>query len=135
MLILLAAMQVQAQSLLPEEGGERVRLSANIEMNGGYISGVCAMLRDDGQIKCSLFNEFGISALDFIYDTHKDKVKIVSATSFINKWYIKRTLRKDLRHIMHDMKEGKTTYINEKRNILYEFRPMDNETEQQPIYN
>lgn len=130
MLILLAAMQVQAQSLLPEKGGERVRLSANIEMNGGYISGVCAMLRDDGQIKCSLFNEFGISALDFIYDTHKDKVKIVSATSFINKWYIKRTLRKDLRHIMHDMKEGKTTYFNEKRNILYEFRPMDNETEQ-----
>ena len=131
----LVAKQAEAQGLLPENGGDRVRLSANIEMNGGYISGVCAMLKDDGLIKCSLFNEFGISVLDFIYYTDKDKVKIVGAAAFINKWYIKRTLKKDLRHIIHAMKEGRASYINIKRNIHYEFTPLDNATEGQPIYN
>lgn len=133
--VFLTAIHTEAQSLLPEKGGDRVRLSANIEMKGGYISGVCAMLRDDGQIKCSLFNEFGISALDFIYDTAKDKIKIMSAADFIDKWYIKRILKKDLKHIMHNMEEGRNTYINEKRNIHYEFIPLGDATEGRPIHN
>lgn len=127
--MLLTAMQIEAQSLLPDSQGERMRLSTNIEMSGGYISGVCAMIMDSGQIKCSLFNEFGISILDFVYYTDKDKVKIVSATGIIDKWYIKRLLRKDLRSIMHSMKDGQATYRNEKRNIVYEFRPLGDETE------
>lgn len=101
-----------------------VRLSANIENKGGYISGVCVMLRNDGQVKCSLFNEFGISVIDFTYDTDKDCIKIAFVVGFIDKWYVRRTLKKDLRQIMHNLKEGRTTYINEKRDIRYEFAPL-----------
>ena len=121
--------QVNAQSLFPAGDGEKTKLNAMIEMPHGYISGICMLLRDGCLVKGSLFNEFGISALDFIYDTEKDKVKITGAISFIDKWYIKRVLRKDLKKVMHCLEDGQCTYNNQKRNIVYRFSTLTDDTE------
>ena len=121
--------QVNAQSLFPTGDGEKTKLDAMIEMPRGYISGICILMHDGSKVKGSLFNEFGISALDFVYDTSKDKVKITNVISFIDKWYIKRVLRKDLREVMHCLEKRQSEYKNHKRNIVYRFLALTNDTE------
>lgn len=127
--ISLVPLCTSAQSLLPQTDGDRAVFDARIEMSRIYISGICILLRDGDRIKGSLFNEFGISALDFIYDTDKDKVKITAAMAFIDKWYIRRVLRKDLRSVLHGFGLGQCIYTNSKRNIVYRFSILDDETE------
>lgn len=117
------------QSLLPETAGARVTLSALIEMPKGYVGGICVILREEEQLHCCLFNEFGITALDFSYDIAKQKVKINNAVSMLNKWHIKRTLRGDLKHVIMGLERGDTLYTNQKRGITYEFKPIADDTE------
>lgn len=117
------------QSLLPQAEGSRVTMSALIEMPKGYVSGLCVILREDEQLRCCLFNEFGITALDFSYDIVKQKVKINSAVAMLNKWHIKRTLREDLKQVIIGLERGDTLYTNHKRGIKYEFKPIADDTE------
>lgn len=104
-------------------------MSALIEMPKGYVSGLCVILREDEQLRCCLFNEFGITALDFSYDIVKQKVKINSAVAMLNKWHIKRTLREDLKQVIIGLERGDTLYTNHKRGIKYEFKPIADDTE------
>ena len=60
----------------PDNTGSKVKYSALIEMPKGYISGICILYNDEGLVRGSIFNEFGISAIDFVYDTAKEKVKL-----------------------------------------------------------
>lgn len=128
-LLSLAPLCAKAQTLLPQADGDKVTLTAMIEMPRAYISGICIMIKDGTLIKGSLFNEFGISALDFIYDTDKDKVKITAAMTFIDKWYIKRALRRDLKSLLHGLEQGQCTYTNKKRKIVYQFSMLDDDTQ------
>lgn len=132
-MLTISPLRVEAQSMLPQADGDKVVLNTMIEMPRGHISGICILLREGSQIKGSLFNEFGISALDFIYDADKDKVKITAAMAFIDKWYIKRVLRKDLRLVLCGLEQGQCTYTNSKRNIVYQFSMLDDETERQSL--
>lgn len=120
---------VWSQTLLPQAEGSRVTLSALIEMPKGYVSGLCVILREDEQLRCCMFNEFGITALDFSYDIVKQKVKINSAVAMLNKWHIKRTLRGDLKQVIIGLERGDTLYTNQKRGIKYEFKPIADDTE------
>lgn len=120
-----------AQSLLPQFDGQIVRMNANIEFRRGGMSGICALRQDNGMFKGCLFNEFGISALDFIYDRNAHRVRIVHAIAMLDKWYIKRVLRQDMVKVMDGFERGDTTYVNEKRHITYQFSKMkDNGTEE-----
>lgn len=121
----------QAQSLLPQSEGQLVKLNANIDFPRGSMSGICALRHDGEWLKGSLFNEFGISALDFTYHLTKRKVKIVHAIAQLNKWYIKLGLRHDLVQVMEELEKGDTIYVNQKRKITYQFSKMnDNDTEE-----
>lgn len=130
LLLLLGFGTVRAQSLYPSSEGGRVRCSAMIEMPRAYISGVCVMYHDGQTVKGSLFNEFGISALDFAYDTRRDRVRLLSVTDMLDKWYIRRVLRRDLRQLLHNLREGEGTYRDEKHKITYQFTLLPDDTEE-----
>lgn len=114
----------------PTADGERARYDAVIEMGRGYVSGVCILVADGGEVKGCLVNEFGISALDFIYNPQTKKVKLVHVIKLLDKWYIRRTLRSDLAKVMQNLAEGVMTYRNEKRKIDYKFTILQDATEE-----
>lgn len=116
----------QDKNLLPLHEGECIRYDAYIEMPHAYISGICILLNDGQVIKGSLINEFGLTAIDFIYYPKKEKVKLCSVFGAMDKWYIHRVLRKDLVQLLQCLKQGETQYINKRRNITYNFKPVDN---------
>ena len=129
-ILLVAYMPLRAQSVYPMNQGDKVRSTAMIEMPKGYVSGICVMYNDGEEIKASIFNEFGISAIDFSYSLRKDKVKLLGVIKMLNKWYIRKMLKSDLRKLMHALQQGKTEYRNEKYKIDYKFSPIENDSEE-----
>ena len=124
-LLLALPISVQAQTTFPSAEGERAKYAAYIEMPKAYVSGICVLLQEDGLIKGSLFNEFGITALDFTYNPQRDKVKLHSVMKMMDKWYIRKVLKKDLRQVMKTLKEGQTEYTNQRRHIVYRFHGIE----------
>lgn len=123
----LSAMMMYAQSTFPANEGERVRYNAYIEMPRAYIGGICVLLREGDVIKGSLFNEFGITALDFTYNPKRQKVKLHHVIKMMDKWYIRRVIRKDIAQLMVCLQKGGTQYQNERRHIKYQFIPIEHE--------
>ncbi len=121
-ILLTLSLTGQAQSLLPGEG-ERVRYDIQIDFRKAYVSGLCTMLGDEGAVKASVVNEFGVSAIDFIYRPDRDKVKIVSLLAQLDKWYIRLLLRKNLKALMHQLQQGHTTYADHKHHVTYTLTP------------
>lgn len=128
------------------------RYSFRIETEKAFVSGLFLANEGDENIVGSMVNEFGVSAIDFTYSKKKQKVKLLNVVSFLNKWYIKRVLKRDIKfciHILYSMpcsskneyeivRVGSTvSIINHKRNITYSFTPLNykeaNETEKQSI--
>ncbi len=124
---IVSGIKIQAQSALPLQEGESRQYAAYIEMPRGYISGVCVLQKADDTIKGCLFNEFGITSLDFTYYPTRKKVKLHHVIKMMDKWYIRRVLRKDIALLMLSMEEGKTKYLNERRHIIYQLNPMEDE--------
>lgn len=125
-----ASLAADAQSLLPQTAGSKVRFSAMVELPKAYLSGVCVMVNDGGVLKGSFFNEFGISYMDFSCSLVKDKVKLHSVQSMMDKWYIRKALRHDLRMLIHQMEKGVGEYVNKRRKMTYRFTPLtDDEPE------
>ena len=123
----LAATTLYAQSTFPASEGERIKYNAYIEMPRSYVSGIMILMNDNNEIKGSLFNEFGVTALDFSYFPKKNKVKLHNVVSMMDKWYIRRVLRKDLAHMMTCLQTGETAYQNERHHITYKFTPLADE--------
>lgn len=124
-MLLALPISVQAQTTFPSADGERAKYAAYIEMPKAYVSGICVLLQEDGLIKGSLFNEFGITALDFTYNPQHDKIKLHSVMKMMDKWYIRKVLKKDLRQVMKTLKEGQTEYTNQRRHIVYRFHGIE----------
>ncbi|MBP5508804.1 MAG: hypothetical protein J6Y23_13350 [Prevotella sp.] len=124
-LLLAVSLPLHAQNLLPSEEGDRSRYEVTIQMDKGYFSGVCAMLNEGRVIQGSIFNEFGITAIDFSYDTVKKKVRLHTVFKMMNKWYIRRVLRKDLACLIDGLKIGETQYVNKRHHITYRLVPVN----------
>lgn len=104
------------------------RYTVQIDIRKAYISGVCIMHEEEDMITASIMNEFGVSALTYRYDTKTGKVRILDILKKMDKWYIKRILKKDLKAIMHEMPvQEPLTYENQKYNIIYHFTPLNDE--------
>ena len=130
LLLLSVSSELFSQVQFPGKDGERAKYDVKIDIREAYISGVCMMMKDEGIVKASIVNEFGLSAVDFTYNPSKDKVKILNVMSKMDKWYIKRVLRKDLRNIMHQLPQGIYTYENKKQHIIYTFNPLKDDTKE-----
>ncbi|GHT01299.1 hypothetical protein AGMMS49525_01630 [Bacteroidia bacterium] len=82
----------------------------------------------------SLINEFGVKAFDFV--APQGKCKLHNTISFLDKWYIRKTVESDFAFLLWDAANGKTVkgkhfeqlpdgdFIlkNEKRDIEYSFQ-------------
>lgn len=124
---LAAAMTAGAQHAFPSSEGESARYSAVIQLPKAQISGICMLKYADGAIRGSLFNEFGLSALDFSYRPGQKKVRLHHVVKIMDKWYVRRVLRKDLARLMLTLQSGGTRYDNEQRKITYQFVPIADE--------
>lgn len=129
-LSLLLTSRLCAQRVFPFSEGERVRYTAVVQMPDACLSGICVLLNDSGVVRGCLFNEFGITLLDFSYRPERQKVKLHHVLRMIDRWYVRRVLRKDLALLMRALQGGANCYTNERRNISYRFVPIkDEETE------
>lgn len=117
------------------------RYSFRIETPKAYVSGIMIASREHDIINGSMINEFGISAIDFSYSEKKGKVRLINVVSFLNKWYMKQVLKKDIRLCLHVLygipyeagrnynvsTHGDTvTIMNNKRGLNYTFSPLTN---------
>lgn len=100
------------------------RYSAYIETPRAAISGICILVTDSAETRGSLFNEFGITALEFTYSRQNEKLRLHTVLPALDKWYIRRTLRRDLRHLLHLIQQGDSTYENTQHHIKYTLIPL-----------
>ncbi len=109
--------------LLPDAArGQAVseaRYSAMIELPKAYVSGVCIVQTRNDTVTGCLFNEFGISAIEFVRHPGKKKVKLLSTIKMLDKWYIRRVISRDLACLLDRMQPDGATYRNERRKITY----------------
>ena len=63
----------------------------------GYLSGILILSQEGDVINGCMFNEFGVTAMGFTYDISKDKLKLLHVIKFLDKWYIKRVISKDIK--------------------------------------
>lgn len=129
---------IPVDSLYPVKDSSEVKLQATIEMKKGYLSGICILSHQGDSIRGALFNEFGITAMDFNYDLRKDEVMLTTVMAMLDKWYVRPVLRKDLLEVLHALRAGKTTYKDDKYGIQFTFLPLkdndpEDETEEQPF--
>ncbi len=96
-------------------------------MRKAYISGICVMIDEGEDIKAAVFNEFGVSTLAFEYRKKKEKIKITQIIGAMNRWYVKRQLKKDLRNVMKQL-PGNVVIENKKYELKYTFIPLSNDT-------
>ena len=120
-LMLIEPLSIMAQLTYPANEGDKVRYNLQVEIRNSFLSGICIMVNNDGIIASSIVNEFGISLMDFTYSERKDKVKIRNTIKPLDRWYIKRLLKRSLRGMLKAMKSGDTEYIDEKNRIKYVF--------------
>ena len=117
------------QKPLLDSLGVKEKFATTIELPNGYLSGISVIKRETLCYRGVLFNEFGITALEFTYDPYKKKIRFAQLIAMLNKWYIRRLLKKDLPYVMENLFRGISTYKNEKYHIIYQFSLMDNKTE------
>ena len=134
LLLSLASLTVQAQdSLIVQQTplldsiGCKTRYATTIELSKGYLSGITIMVREADVYHGVLFNEFGITALEFTYQPQTKKVELIEVIAMLDKWYIRRVLKNDLQHVMENLMKGNPTYKDEKYHIRYKFSVMSND--------
>ena len=134
LLLSLASLTVQAQdSLIVQQAplsdsiGCKTRYATTIELSKGYLSGITIMVREADVYHGVLFNEFGITALEFTYLPQTKKVELIEVIAMLDKWYIRRVLKNDLQHVMENLMKGNPTYKDEKYHISYKFSVMSND--------
>ncbi|MBF1415796.1 hypothetical protein [Prevotella jejuni] len=134
LLLSLASLTVQAQdSLIVQQAplldsiGCKTRYATTIELSKGYLSGITIMVREADVYHGVLFNEFGITALEFTYQPQTKKVELIEVIAMLDKWYIRRVLKNDLQHVMENLMKGNPTYKDEKYHISYKFSVMSND--------
>lgn len=109
-----------------------------IQARGQEITGLCVMNKEaDGNIVGTIINEFGVKAFDFTY--YNGKAQIMNVIGPLDKWYIRKVLRKDfsfiLAHLWQDrnvvskkrrmtfLPDGNVIVNNDKFKIHYTFSP------------
>lgn len=107
-----------------------------LETSNACLTGILITKESEETIDGSMINEFGVSAIDFTYNRTSDKLKLVNVIGFLNKWYIKRVLKNDIKlclHSLYNIPDTKTdgyiiertdssiSVINGKRKLKYSF--------------
>ena len=116
-----------------------------MQVRGQEITGICVInTTPENEVVGTVVSEFGVKAFDFTYAN--GKAKVLNVIAMLDKWYIRKVLRKDLAFILENLPQGQDT-VKKKRsisflpngdiemkngrfNIRYTFSPMNHETDQ-----
>lgn len=87
-----------------------------MEVRGREITGICAMnIEPGGHIVGTVVNEFGVKAFDFVFAD--GKAAVMNVIGPLNKWYIRKVLRKDLTFILTNMEKKTVDAVKGKRRL------------------
>lgn len=140
-LLFLTLVAAAANWLLPLQG--RRQYSVSIEARGAVVTGLCMTKTDSTGTRGAIVNEFGIHALDFTLTADRSKVKLLNVMSQIDRWYIRRVVRRDLQFLFGATAggerrrkrsvtvepDGTVVMQNTKYNLKYSLKPIDEATE------
>lgn len=104
-LLLMAVVAVAADYLLPLDEG-RQQYGVSITARGAEITGVCIVKTDAEGSRGAIVNEFGIHALDFMVSADRRKVKLLNVIAMMDRWYVRRVVKKDLRMLFNATADG-----------------------------
>ena len=105
-LLWMAVVAVAADYLLPLDEG-RQQYGVSITARGAEITGVCIVKTDAEGSRGAIVNEFGIHALDFMVSADRRKVKLLNVIAMMDRWYVRRVVKKDLRTLFNATADGK----------------------------
>lgn len=97
-------------------GSDHARWNFTLERGTLSLTGICLVRQTEDGLAGSVVNEFGIRAFDFT--CRHDKVRVMNVLPQMNRWYIRRLLRADLR-ILASAKAVEPS----KRHQLYSYLP------------
>lgn len=120
---------VVSQPPLSDSIGSKAKYTAVIELPKGYLSGISVIVREPDVYHGVLFNEFGITALEFTYHPRTGKVDLIEVIPMLDKWYVRRVLKSDLQRVMENLLHGISVYKDEKYHVSYSFSLMKDEVE------
>lgn len=92
----------------------KVEYSTTLKFKNNEITGISITKLQGDELIGSLVNEFGIKAFDFKYNTKSKKIKLFNVIAFMDKWYIKKALKSDLKYLFSYPKTKKS----KRRNIV-----------------
>lgn len=138
-LVLLLPLCCAAQT---DDSVSQRQYNVGIQARGNNISGIALMEQAaDGGIVGTIVNEFGVKVFDFMRTS--GKTKLLNVIAPLNKWYIRRILKKDVgiilsslydttspakiakgKRIVEQETDGRLTLTNQRYKIVYTFSPM-----------
>lgn len=94
--------------------------TAEIHFARADFTGICVLRRTAGGAVGTVVNEFGVRAFDFTYDAQHRRVQLAQIMPMLDKWYIRRTLRRDWCALLEQLCDTtQADYRNARRNIDY----------------
>lgn len=85
-----------------------------MQARGHELTGIWIMETSaDGSVVGTLINEFGVKAFDFLYSGGKAQVQDVVGP--LDRWYIRRVLRKDITFILSALPTGQDATLGKRR--------------------
>ena len=94
LLLLFCQLPCQADSIATDSAAIR-QYNLLLQVRGNDLSGICVMkMVSPTEMVGTVINEFGLTAFDFDYK--EGKTKLSNLPPFLDKWYIRKILRKDL---------------------------------------
>ena len=125
LLLLLHPVSLTAQvQHFPHVDGDKKRYAVEIEFPQASITGIGMLAKKGDNVAGAVFNEFGVSVVNFSYQPTKKKIKLLSIMDKMDRWYIKRILKRDLLRLMEVLEASGSSYFNSKNNIKYTFTPL-----------
>lgn len=112
---------LMAQQTFPIHEGDDIYYNFTMTTSLTEISGLCILKLNDEIVNVSIVNDFGTTLIDYSYQERKSKVKLHYVYSLLNKWYIRRLLKRHLKSIMIAMRNGETIYRDPKHKLTYTF--------------
>ena len=89
-----------------------------MQLKGHDFTGICVMnILSEKNIIGTIMNEFGVKAFDFTFNDGKTKVFHVIGP--LNKWYIRKILRKDFSFILSGIRQGRNL-VQKKRTLSFQ---------------
>lgn len=110
-----------AQQSFPMEDGDCAYYDFSMSTPNTELSGLCILMYSGNTIKASIVNEFGATFMDYSFNVRKSKIKLHYVFEKLDKWYIRRVLKRNLKKIMIAMRAGENSYSDKRHKLNYTF--------------